>query len=345
MGLETGTYVNDLNVNNPVGATDAKSEGDNHLRLIKSVLKATFVNAVAPVTLPSTASVMARTDAAQTFTGVQTFSSTIVGSVNGNAGTASAVAVGGITGLGTGVATALAVNVGSAGAPVTNGGALGTPASGTLTNCTFPTLNQNTTGSSASCTGNAATATTAASCSGNAATASAVAVGGITGLGTGVATALAANVGSAGAPVTNGGALGTPASGTLTNCTFPTLNQNTTGTASNITAYTINQSVGTGNSPSFVDVTITSDESLKENWRDFSSDVIQRLARVKRGIYDRLDVPMVQVGTSANSLQRELPEMVSTKDGKLQISQSGTLALLVELAAEVVRLRALVEAK
>lgn len=40
----------------------------------------------------------------------------------------------GISGLGTGVATALAVNVGSAGAPVVNGGALGTPASGTMTN-------------------------------------------------------------------------------------------------------------------------------------------------------------------------------------------------------------------
>ena len=36
---------------------------------------------------------------------------------------------------------------------------LGTPTSGALTNCTFPTLNQNTTGSSASCTGNSATAT------------------------------------------------------------------------------------------------------------------------------------------------------------------------------------------
>jgi len=36
---------------------------------------------------------------------------------------------------------------------------LGTPTSGNLANCTFPTLNQNTTGSSASCTGNAATAT------------------------------------------------------------------------------------------------------------------------------------------------------------------------------------------
>jgi len=45
-------------------------------------------------------------------------------------------AIGSITGLGTGVATALAVNVGSAGAPVVNGGALGTPSSGTLTNCT-----------------------------------------------------------------------------------------------------------------------------------------------------------------------------------------------------------------
>lgn len=50
--------------------------------------------------------------------------------------TASAVAVGGITGLGTGVSTALAIAVGSAGGPVTNGGALGTPSSGTATNLT-----------------------------------------------------------------------------------------------------------------------------------------------------------------------------------------------------------------
>jgi hypothetical protein len=49
----------------------------------------------------------------------------------------------------------------AAGSYVTVGGALGTPSSGTLTNCTFPTLNQNTTGSSGSCTGNAATASNA----------------------------------------------------------------------------------------------------------------------------------------------------------------------------------------
>jgi hypothetical protein len=45
-------------------------------------------------------------------------------------------AVGSITGLGTNVATALAVAVGTAGSIVVNGGALGTPSSGTVTNLT-----------------------------------------------------------------------------------------------------------------------------------------------------------------------------------------------------------------
>ena len=109
--------------------------------------------------------------------------------------TAGAVARTGITGLGTGVATALGVNVGSAGAPVLFNGAGGTPSSMTGTNIS---------GTAAGLTAGAA---------------SAVALGGVTGLGTGVATALAVNVGSAGAPVINGGALGTPASGNLANCT------------------------------------------------------------------------------------------------------------------------------
>ena len=73
MGLETGTYVNDLVATNPLGATDPVADGDNHIRLIKSVLKGTFLNAIATITFPSTASVMARTDTAQTFTGLQTF--------------------------------------------------------------------------------------------------------------------------------------------------------------------------------------------------------------------------------------------------------------------------------
>lgn len=50
----------------------------------------------------------------------------------------------GISGLGTGVATALAVNVGSAGAPVTFNGALGTPSTGTLSTCTIKSTSPST---------------------------------------------------------------------------------------------------------------------------------------------------------------------------------------------------------
>lgn len=44
----------------------------------------------------------------------------------------------------------------------------------------------------------------------------------------------------------SGGALGTPSSGTLTNCTFPTLNQNTSGTAAGLSSTLAVTSGGTG---------------------------------------------------------------------------------------------------
>jgi hypothetical protein len=70
-------------------------------------------------------------------------------------------AVGSITGLGTGVATALAVNVGSAGAFVTFDGALGTPSGGTVTNLTgTASININgTVGATTPTTGNFTTVT------------------------------------------------------------------------------------------------------------------------------------------------------------------------------------------
>jgi hypothetical protein len=43
MALESGTYINSLNASNPV-ATDPLSQADEHLRLLKSTLKATFPN-------------------------------------------------------------------------------------------------------------------------------------------------------------------------------------------------------------------------------------------------------------------------------------------------------------
>jgi hypothetical protein len=70
-------------------------------------------------------------------------------------------AVGSITGFGSGVATALAVNTGSAGAFVVNGGALGTPSSGTVTNLTgTASININgTVGATTPTTGNFTTVT------------------------------------------------------------------------------------------------------------------------------------------------------------------------------------------
>lgn len=92
---------------------------------------------------------------------------------------------------------------------VFSGDALGTPSSGTLTNCTgLPAAGVTGTALVAAAIGTTVQAydadlTTWAGCT----------------PGTGVTTALAVNVGSAGAFVVNGGALGTPSSGTLTSCT------------------------------------------------------------------------------------------------------------------------------
>lgn len=91
--------------------------------------------------------------------------------------------------------------------------ALGTPSSGTLTSCTGLPIST-----------------------------------GVSGLGTGVATALAVNTGGAGAIVLFNGALGTPSSGTLTSCTglpltsgvsgvLPVANGGTNASSASITAF------------------------------------------------------------------------------------------------------------
>ncbi len=49
MALETGTYLDDLVNTNPVGASDKKKFGDDHIRLIKEVLQNSFPSQTFPL--------------------------------------------------------------------------------------------------------------------------------------------------------------------------------------------------------------------------------------------------------------------------------------------------------
>jgi hypothetical protein len=53
MALETGSFISDLNSSNPQ-STDSVSQADDHIRLIKSTVKATFPNVTGAVTVTQT---------------------------------------------------------------------------------------------------------------------------------------------------------------------------------------------------------------------------------------------------------------------------------------------------
>lgn len=102
---------------------------------------------------------------------------------------------------------------------------------------------------------------------------------------------------------------------------------------------------GSGNSLSAGNVIAYSDERVKTNWRDVGEGFIAQLAQVKSGIYDRTDVDLTQVGVSAQSLQKVLPEAVlADSEGNLSVAYgNAALAACVELSKAVVALQARVE--
>lgn len=88
-------------------------------------------------------------------------------------------------------------------------------------------------------------------------------------------------------------------------------------------------------------ITSSSDERLKKNWRQVSDDFIERLASVKAGSYDRKDIKQRQIGVGAQSLQKALPEAVSEDfKGVLSVAYGqAAMVSVVALAQEILRLR------
>jgi len=54
-----------------------------------------------------------------------------------------------------------------------------------------------------------------------------------------------------------------------------------------------------------------SDERLKKDWRPVCKDFVRKWAKVKRGIFTRIDTGEVQAGLGAQSAQKVLPQVVS----------------------------------
>jgi hypothetical protein len=100
-----------------------------------------------------------------------------------------------------------------------------------------------------------------------------------------------------------------------------------------------------GNFTASGSVTGTSDERLKTNWRSLPFGMSEALANVKSGIYDRTDSNITQIGVSAQSLQKVMPEAVlEGEDGMLSVAYgNAALVAVIELSKEIVKLRKEIE--
>ena len=207
-------------------------------------------------------------------------------------------------------------------------GAAGAPTFRAIVAADIPTLNQNTTGTAANVTGTVAVA--------NGGTGSTTSAGALTNLGAQAALVSGTNIKT----VNSNSLLG---SGNLSISASPAgsssqVQYNSAGSfagSANLTFDGTNLTCGGT-------VTANSDETLKTNWRNLPADFVERLAKVKHGTYDRLDLELTQDGVGAQSLQPLMPNSVlKGEDGKLSVAYgNAALVAAIKLAERVVELEA-----
>jgi hypothetical protein len=153
-----------------------------------------------------------------------------------------------------------------------------------------------------------------------------------------------------------GGALGTPSSGTLTNCTFPTLNQNTTGSAATFTSTTQNSQfnsigVGTAGSGTTGEIRATnnvtayySDDRFKTNLGNIPN-ALEKVKTLNGFYYEANELAQsygyekkLEVGVSAQQVQAIMPEVVAPApidENYLTVRYERLVPLLIEAIKEL----------
>jgi Chaperone of endosialidase len=116
------------------------------------------------------------------------------------------------------------------------------------------------------------------------------------------------------------------------------------GASYNLVTFPVNtRSINaTGNITASGTVSGTSDERVKKDWYPLTPDFVEQLAKVKHGTFSRTDMESErQVGVSAQSLQKLLPEAVIEDDKGMLSVGYGNAAMVsaIKIAEEVVQLR------
>jgi len=156
------------------------------------------------------------------------------------------------------------------------------------------------------------------------------------------------SAGSAAAPTWTTVSAGATVTPTTTNATYYLVGSSATSGTQTIASVSVTNAVSYNASTgalTAVSVVSSSDERLKENWRDLPDTFLDDLSEVKHGSYSRIGKEWREVGVTAQSLMEVLPEAVNADDkGMLSVSYgNAALVAAIELAKEVKKLRLEIE--
>ena len=212
-----------------------------------------------------------------------------------------------------------------------------------------PTLNQNTSGSSGSCTGNSATATTAAACSGNSATATtaascsgnsatATSAGALTGRPSITVAGLSTSDGTNGFIVLSNGSGANPGYTAFYNNAGTRVGYCGWNNGSQLMLEVENGYTGWYCSGTFTgsgDVIAYSDAKLKTDLQ-IIDNALDKVSQINGYTFVRTDKDdkTRKAGLIAQEVRKVLPEVVTESDGTLGVSYGNMVALLVEALKE-----------